>query len=67
MSWNDNKIHVSKRGFHCAYCDKKRVGAYKVVDGAKSCEKCNREYDAEKCTASITCPLCKGVGHFTHP
>ena len=67
--WNSSVI-ISKRGFRCSYCDKQRIGAYRWVDGVRSCEKCNREYEPpprEKIKIySIKCPLCKGKGNLTN-
>ena len=54
------EIKISKKGFKCAYCGEKRKGAYKIVDGVKSCEKCNRAYDyiPSNSEVNIYCPLC---------
>ena len=59
------KILFSKMGFKCGFCAKKRTGAYRIVDGAKSCEKCNRAYDYVPQDVTVPCPVCSGVGHFT--
>ena len=37
----------------------------RFVDGAKSCEACNRKYDYNAPPILIKCPLCKGLGHLT--
>jgi len=56
---------ISRKGFKCAYCGKKRKGAYKIVDGEKSCELCNRAYDYKPpAVLAIVCPVCNGKGHF---
>lgn len=53
------KIFVSTRFFKCAYCEERKKGAYKIVDGYKSCEQCNRMYDYKPVPVVIKCPLCK--------
>lgn len=62
---NNSRTLISK-GFRCAFCDKHRVGAYRWVDGGRSCENCNRSYDPPPREVvkiySIDCPLCKGKG-----
>ena len=59
-------IKFSRNGFKCAYCNKRRVGAYRWVYGAKSCSRCNRAEDPKpqviEVIKPITCPLCKGRG-----
>ena len=58
------------RGFLCCYCNKKRVGAFRWVDGVRSCAKCNRAYDPPKAELvrvySIDCPMCHGKGKLTN-
>lgn len=53
----DNKIHISK-GFTCYYCGKKRFGAWRWVDGKRSCESCNRKYDYKPPEINVRCPMC---------
>ena len=59
-------IYISKRGFICAFCNRKRKGAYTFSDGERSCEKCNRGYDYKpKITGLyINCPVCKQEWHI---
>lgn len=71
-NWNDSSLHISTKGFRCAFCGKQRKGAWRYVDGGRSCEICNREYDPPKCNTcelkqpqlKIKCPLCKGKGYL---
>jgi hypothetical protein len=58
------KIIVSRKGFHCDFCNQKKVGAYRIIDGAKSCEKCNRAYDYVAPKKVVECPLCQGKGYL---
>ena len=73
--WNDNSLHISTRGFICDFCGKKRKGAWRYVDGGRSCEKCNREYEPSNCKVceyrkigiiKVKCPTCKGKGYLTN-
>ena len=73
--WTDRSIHVSKHEFRCAFCGRLRKGAWRYVDGGKSCEQCNREYDPLDCKSceyrknsivKIKCPTCKGKGYLTN-
>ena len=56
-------VIISKNGFKCAYCGKQRIGAYKIVDDGKSCERCNRRYDPPP-NLVATCPTCNGDGYL---
>ena len=61
----DTKLKFSRKGFECGYCQKKRKGPYRVVDGYKSCEACNRAYDAPTAKPMrVVCPICKGEGYL---
>lgn len=60
-----SNVKISRIGFHCAYCGKKKKGAYKIVDGLQSCEKCNRAYDyIPSKPEKVICPICKGLGYI---
>jgi hypothetical protein len=61
-----DKVKISRKGFKCAYCDKFRKGAYKIVDGMRSCESCNRAYDYHAPEIRILCKVCNGKGYFTN-
>ena len=58
------KVVISKKPFKCAFCGKKKTGAYRIVDDAKSCESCNRAYDYRPGTYCAVCPVCKGQGYL---
>jgi len=54
---------ISKRKFLCGYCGKRKTGAYRWVDGKRSCEKCNRAYDYRAPPPKeVECPVCHGEG-----
>lgn len=54
-------------GFKCAYCNRKKTGAFRWVDGGRSCAKCNRLFDPPKPEpVRINCPTCKGKGVLTN-
>ena len=53
----------SRKRFRCAYCNKIKTGLYRIVDGEKSCGRCNREGDPPE-PKFFFCPLCKGKGGF---
>ncbi len=55
---------ISRKGFRCAYCGRKKKGAYRIVDGQRSCEVCNRSYDYKEPKLAVKCPVCKGHGYF---
>ncbi len=58
----ESQIIISKNRFKCHFCGFVKTGAYKFVDGEKSCEKCNREYDYVAPKLEIKCPVCLGKG-----
>ncbi len=57
-------VVYQSRKFTCAYCAKLKKGAYTFVDGNRSCEKCNREYNMKEKIEYASCPLCKGKGNL---
>jgi len=57
------RIILSRKGFECGYCQKRKKGPYKWVDGYRSCEACNRAYDAPSPKPrQVSCPICNGNG-----
>ena len=62
--WETHKHRKPSRAYKCAFCAKKRLIPYRVVDGEKSCAKCNLESmgSIPEIKRGITCPLCKGHG-----
>lgn len=52
----------AKKPYMCGFCGKRTKRPYSIVDGAKSCPKCDREWTV--IYNKVICPTCKGVGHF---
>ena len=63
--WSSGVI-ITKGRFKCAYCGRWRTGAYRWVDQARSCSKCNRRDDPPEVKYDVVCPMCKGTGNLNH-
>lgn len=64
--WETHKHRKPSKPYKCSFCSRIRKIPYRIVDGEKSCAKCNLEAlgDMPEIKRGITCPLCKGNGHL---
>jgi hypothetical protein len=72
--WNSGLKVTGGKGRKCAYCNRRFKGAYRIVDGMVSCERCNRNIDPSVVTSLekqiaalkrekglwVQCPICGG-------
>ncbi len=64
--WTSEGIRTRcKKPFRCTFCNKIEKLSYSIVDGQKSCRRCDREYSAVEVHSKVKCPICKGKGYLS--